>query len=194
MKHAWILAITLFALVGCGSNVAPPRNPENACAIVTQRRDFGRAVSTSERKWGVPAHLLLATMYHESSFRGDARPPRKGRTFLIFPGKRISSAYGYSQALDGTWEDYKRGPGGGMARRDNVHHAADFMGWYMAETSRTLGVSRSDGYHQYLAYHEGRGGYARGSYRSKGWLTGVARKVEARSQLYRVQLSNCGRR
>ncbi|HAB38198.1 MAG TPA: lytic transglycosylase, partial [Rhodobacteraceae bacterium] len=67
----------------------------------------------------------------------------------------------------------------------------DFMGWYMAETNRKLGISLSDARNQYLAYHEGRGGYARGSHRKKSWLLRVADKVERRSQMYANQLRNC---
>ena len=46
---------------------------------------------------------------------------------------------------------------------------------------------------QYLAYHEGQSGYARGSYRNKAWLLKVANKVERRSSMYRRQLKECGR-
>ena len=34
------------------------------------------------------------------------------------------------------------------------------------------GVPLHDAYNQYLAYHEGKAGYARGSYRGKSWLPG----------------------
>ncbi|MFG6080514.1 hypothetical protein ACEUZ9_001118 [Paracoccus litorisediminis] len=194
MKKAVLAFAIALSLSACASTKAPPRNPDNACAIMSERRDYARAMSAVERRWGIPVHVQLATMHQESSFRGDAKPPRKKPFLFIIPRGRISSAYGYSQALDGTWAEYKAGPGRGIARRDNIHDAADFMGWYMADSSKRLGIARSDAYSQYLAYHEGKGGYARGSHRSKPWLLGVASKVEVRSQRYRAQLASCGRR
>ncbi|MDT1064065.1 lytic transglycosylase [Paracoccus sp. CPCC 101403] len=191
MKRAILAAAVLLSLGACASNVRQPDNTENACRLFAERRDFGRAVMASEQKWGIPAGVQLATIYHESSFRGNAKPPRKKPFLFIIPRGRISSAYGYSQALDGTWDEYRAGPGRGVARRDNIHDAADFIGWYMAGTSRSLGVSPDDAYNQYLAYHEGRGGYSRGSYRSKSWLKSTASRVERRSELYQLQLTAC---
>lgn len=191
MRNVALAAAVLLSLSACASNLEPPRNPENACAILAERSDYHRAFLKAERKWRIPGHVMMATMYQESSFRGDARPPRKKSRFLAFPAERISSAYGYSQALDGTWSDYTKSAGRTGARRDNIHDAADFMGWYMNESSRALGIRRSDAYSHYLAYHEGWGGYRRGSYRVKGWLMNVARKVEARSKRYSQQLATC---
>ena len=48
-----------------------------------------------------------------------------------------------------------------------------------------------DTYNQYLAYHEGKAGFARGSYRGKTWLPPVARDVEAWAALYEQQLQTC---
>ena len=50
------------------------------------------------------------------------------------------------------------------------------------------GVAVNDAYNQYLAYHEGKAGYARGSYRKKAWLPPVARDVEAWAVRYEQQL------
>ena len=79
------------------------------------------------------------------------------------------------------------------ARRDDIRDATDFMGWYMDGSARRLGISRLDAASQYLAYHEGRSGFARGSHRSKGWLMAVAGRVGSRAQVYAVQLSSCRR-
>ena len=60
----------------------------------------------------------MATIYTESSFRHNAKPPRKWYLGFI-PGKRASSAYGYSQALDGTWDRYQKETGRwGASRTD----------------------------------------------------------------------------
>ncbi|MFV2002404.1 MAG: lytic transglycosylase, partial [Paracoccaceae bacterium] len=104
---------------------------------------------------------------------------------------RQSSAYGYSQALDATWEEYQRDTGNRRGRRDDFADSADFIGWYMAGSSERLGISRADASSQYLAYHEGRSGFARGTYRSKAWLTRIAREVDARADRYQQQLVSC---
>ena len=81
-----------------------------------------------------------------------------------------------------------RTPAGGGADRDDFADSSDFIGWYMNGAARVNGVPLHDAYNQYLAYHEGKAGYARGSYRSKAWLPPVARDVEAWAALYEQQL------
>lgn len=182
--------VMMLVLASCASNATPPRNTDNACSIMGERPDFARAMRAAEQKWGVPVHVQMATIYQESGFRGDARPPRRYLLGFI-PRGRISSSYGYSQALDGTWEEYEQEEGGRWARRDHIADAADFIGWNMAKTTRVLGISKHDARNQYLAYHEGRTGYRRGDYRNKAWLMDVARRVEARAAKYQVQLMAC---
>lgn len=177
-------------LVACGGSKSPPRNLNDACSIVSQRPNYYRAMKKSERKWGVPVHVQMATIHQESKFDGDARTPYQWGLGVI-PLGRQSSAYGYAQALDGTWDDYKRGPGRSGAKRTNIKDATDFMGWYMDKSYRKLGISKADARRQYLAYHEGQTGYARGSYRSKPWLINVAASVESRAQVYKTQLRGC---
>lgn len=179
-------------LAACGGPKSPPRNLNDACSIVSQRPNYYRAMKKTERKWGVPVHVQMATIHQESKFDGDARTPYQWALGVI-PLGRQSSAYGYAQALDGTWEEYKDGPGRSGASRTNIKDATDFMGWYMDATYRSLGISKSDARRQYLAYHEGRGGYSRGSYRSKPWLMNVASSVESRAQVYKTQLRSCGK-
>ena len=188
------LKLAIVALVAScgGGNYKAPRNLDNACAIVTERPAYLRAMKKSERRWGIPVHVQMATIHQESKFIGDARTPHRYLLGVI-PIGRQSSAYGYSQALDGTWEEYVEKTGNRRARRDRIDDATDFMGWYMDGSARRLGISKLDATSQYLAYHEGRGGYARGSYRSKGWLMNVANRVGSRSETYRVQLASCGR-
>jgi len=67
------------------------------------------------------------------------------------------------------------------------------MGWYMDGSADRVGISKNDTRNQYLAYHEGRTGFARGSYNSKAWLLRVASEVDARAQTYRAQLVSCGK-
>ena len=186
------LAVAL-ALSACGGGPTDGpalKNMDDACAIAAQRPDYLKAMRKTERRWGVPVAVQMATIYQESRFDGRARTPQKFALGVI-PMGRQSSAYGYSQALDGTWEEYQKAHGGRRARRDNIHHATDFMGWYMDLTQRELGITKSDAQRQYLAYHEGRSGYRRGSYRQKAWLMRVSSEVASRAVVYDLQLRSC---
>lgn len=175
-----------------GGNYSAPRNLENACAIAAERPAYLRAMKKAERRWGVPVHVQMAAIHQESKFVGDARTPHQYALGVI-PIGRQSSAYGYSQALDGTWEEYVKETGNRRARRDDIGDATDFMGWYMHGSSQRLGISKGDATSQYLAYHEGRSGFARQSYLSKSWLVRVAGQVGQRAARYRTQLASCGK-
>ena len=189
-----LLKLAIVGLVAScgGGNFSAPRQLDNACAIAAERPAYLRAMRATERKWGVPVHVQMATMYQESKFIGDARTPHQYALGVI-PIGRQSSAFGYSQALDGTWEEYQRSSGNRRAQRDDIRDATDFMGWYMDGSQRQLGLSKHDATSQYLAYHEGRGGFSRGSYRQKAWLMRVANQVGQRSEMYRQQLIACRR-
>lgn len=184
--------VALVASCGGGGNFKAPRDLENACSIVAERPAYLRAMKRTERRWGVPVYVQMASIHQESKFIGDARTPHQYALGVI-PIGRQSSAFGYSQALDGTWEEYQRETGNRRARRDDIADATDFMGWYMHNSALRLGLSKYDATSQYLAYHEGRTGFARKSYLSKPWLIRVSAQVGARSDLYRAQLQGCGR-
>lgn len=186
-------SILLLLLASCGGgSFSAPRNLDNACAILAERPTYFRAMKATERRWGVPVHVQMATIHQESRFVGNARTPHRFALGVI-PMGRQSSAYGYSQALDSTWDEYRRDQRRMSARRDRIQDAADFMGWYMNESAEKLGISKFDAQSQYLAYHEGRSGYARQSYLGKPWLMDVSAKVGARAEMYQAQLSTCGR-
>ncbi|MDP5308497.1 transglycosylase SLT domain-containing protein [Paracoccus spongiarum] len=192
MNRLLKLAIVgLVASCGGGSYEAP-RNLDNACALVAERPAYYRAMKAAERRWGVPIHVQMASIHQESKFVGDARTPHQYALGVI-PIGRQSSAYGYSQALDGTWEEYVQETGNRRARRDDIRDATDFMGWYMHGSSQALGISKWDATSQYLAYHEGRSGFARRSYLGKSWLVRVAGRVGQRAEMYRAQLVSCRR-
>ena len=189
----WLRALVIVLLAascGGGGPGQAPRNLDDACSILEQRRGYIQAFRATERKWGVPVHVQMATIYQESKFVSDARTPLRFKLGVI-PVGRQSSAFGYSQALDGTWDEYKRDTGRFRARRDDIRDATDFMGWYMNGTREQLGIPLSDAQRQYLAYHEGRSGYRRGTYNNKSWLMRVAAEVGERSRVYQAQLARC---
>ncbi|TAG25612.1 MAG: lytic transglycosylase [Rhodobacterales bacterium] len=185
-------AMLLMFLASCGGggSYSAPRQLDDACAIVRERPQYLRAMQATERRWGIPVHVQMATIHQESKFIGNARTPH---TFAlgVIPMGRQSTAYGYSQALNGTWEEYQKSAGGRRAKRDDIRDATDFMGWYMDQSSQSLGIAKTDAEAQYLAYHEGRTGYANQTYLAKPWLVEVAAKVGARSEMYRQQLEYC---
>lgn len=176
------------ALLG-GCTTAPPKDQANLCNIYREYPDWYEQSLAMHALWNTPLPVAMAIMKQESSFRADALPPRDYVLWVI-PWGRVSSAYGYSQALDPVWEEYQDSTGNGGSR-DNFDDAIMFIGWYTAGTQRQLGISKYDAYNQYLAYHEGRGGYSRQTYRSKPWLMQVARKVENQANAYSGQLGKC---
>lgn len=195
MSRTLCLTVLMLFAAACGGDryeYGVPRSLDDACGIISQRPHYLRAMQQSERRWGIPVHVQMATIYQESKFVGNARTPRRYALGVV-PMGRQSSAYGYGQALDGTWDDYRRETGSRRARRDDIYDATDFIGWYMSGSTAALGIAGDDTRNQYLAYHEGRTGYARGSYRSKPWLVRVAGDVSARADTYQAQLIGCGR-
>ncbi len=192
MKKYLRLAVML-VLVSCGGGQnQAPRNLDDACSILDQRRNFLSAMQRSESRWGVPVHVQMATIYQESKFIGNAKTPHQYALGII-PMGRQSSASGFSQAIDGTWDDYRDATGRHGARRNRFEDASDFMGWYMDQAAQKLGISKYDAANLYLAYHEGVKGYASGSHNEKSWLLRVAADVGERADLYQRQLIACGK-
>lgn len=191
MKNITLL-ITLLILATCsGAGQGPPRNLDDACSMKDQRPSWFKAMGKAENKWGIPVPMFMAAIYQESRFKPEARTNYRYAAGII-PMGRQSSAFGYAQAIDSTWDWYKRVEGGYGAKRNNFADAVDFMGWYMNESFERNGISKFDMYNQYLAYHDGHTGYRRGSYRRKPWLMRIAGEVQARAIMYQNQLRSCG--
>lgn len=191
MKTPLRAMIIVLLLASCGgSSTTPPRDLDNACTILTQRPDYKRAFKATERKWGIPIHVQMATIHQESKFVSDARTPFR-YVLGVIPMGRQSSAFGYGQALDATWDEYRVAERRNRAKRDRITDATDFMGWYMNISRERNGIALTDARNQYLAYHEGHTGFRNASYNSKPWLIGVAGKVDARSAMYRDQIAGC---
>lgn len=183
------LLITGF-MAGC-STLSPPRQPLNLCAVFSERDDWRKSAVRTESRWGIPVSVLMATMFHESSYKADARPPR--RYYLgVIPGGRLSTAYGYAQVKDEVWQEYVDQQNRWFASRTDFADAVDFIGWYHNGSVQALRVSPTDMRSLYLAYNEGRGGFSRSSYRGKTRLLDYTyQKVLATEQAYRQQLAGC---
>jgi hypothetical protein len=178
----------LILLTACVSK--PPADVNNICNVFKQYPKWYSDSKDVERRWRVPVPVQMAIIHQESKFDAKARPPRS-KLLGIIPWKRPSTAYGYTQALHSTWNQYKKMNGWFWSSRDDFGDGVDFIGWYANQANIKAGIPRSDAYSLYLAYHEGIGGYQRKTYLQKPWLVSVARKVKARSQLYSMQLNSC---
>lgn len=178
-----VLAILLWIEVS-------PRRPDDLCAIFDQNRSWYRATRRSREDWGIPEAVQLAVIRQESGFRARARPARR-RFLWIFPGSRPSSAFGYGQVLQSTWEGYRNSTRRPEAQRDDFADVAHFIGWYGNHIHRRTGIAKDDAYNLYLAYHEGPSGFLRGNHRNKAWLLATARRVSSWAQRYQHQYDSC---
>ena len=181
-----IYLLFFFFLINSCSSI--PSNTSNSCSIFNERYFWYKHAKKSEQKWGTPIYLQLAIIKMESDFDWLAKPPRQ-KLFKIVPYKRPSSSFGYSQAIKGTWKQYKIETGNKFATRTRFKDSVDFIGWYTNKTEKILKVSKNDAFKQYIAYHEGWGNYK--NYKNNKKVIGLANKVENQSNIYKKQLSNC---
>ena len=176
-----------FLLTACAS---VPSDIDNVCNVFETDDDWYEDARASEKRWGAPVPVMMAIMRRESGFQDDANPAR--RWFLGFvPLGRPSSAYGYAQALDGTWEMYQKATDNSWADRDDFDDAIDFIGWYMSVSKQKLNFAANDAYSHALAYHEGWTGYANESYKSKSAVRAYAQNVQTTAARYTRQLNGC---
>ena len=73
---------------------------------------------------------------------------------------RLSSAFGYAQVIDSTWEWYKDSTNNRYASRTSFRDSTDFVGWYINQSNKKLKLRKNDVYNHYLAYHQGHQGFA----------------------------------
>ena len=183
-----VAGVGVMLLNSCATT--PPARQDNLCHVFSEQPRWYRAAAKSEKRWGVPVAVQMAFVQRESSFRSRARPPRD-KLLGVVPWKRPSSAYGYAQATDGTWKRYQQATRSPFADRNDFADAVDFIGWYNRESHRRLKIRLDDAHRLYLAYHEGFGGYARGTYKSKPNVQQYAKKVNQRASRYAEQLKRC---
>lgn len=185
-----IIGLLLLPLMLAACATSPPRQTSNICGIFDEKRGWYEAAKKSEKRWGSSVPLMMAFMHQESRFVSQAKPPRT-KILGFIPGPRKSSAYGYSQAQDGTWKWYQKSTGNWGADRDSFQDAIDFIGWYNTKTKKINGVGLTNAYSLYLAYHEGHGGFKKKSYNQKDWLKTVAKKVASQTRTYAQQFKSC---
>ena len=183
-----LTSIIFIFFVACTTN--QQINTANSCIIFEQKKNWYKSTKNSFDKWGTPIELQLAIINQESSFTQFAKPERK-KIFGIIPGSRPSTAFGFAQVTNPTWDWYKTKTGNKNASRANFKDITDFIGWYVVQSEKIVGISKNDFYNQYLAYHEGQGGWKKGTHQNKKWLIEVAKNVERNANMYNNQLKDC---
>ena len=165
-----------------------PKNTADSCSIFSERYLWYKYAKKTEQKWGTPIYIQLAIIKMESNFDWLAKPERQ-KIFKVIPFKRPSSSFGYSQAIKGTWAQYKKETNNNFATRTRFKDSVDFIGWYTNKTEEILNVSKKDAFKQYIAYHEGWGNFK--NYKSNEKVISLAKRVEKQSNIYKKQLSEC---
>lgn len=192
MRSAIIVALFALFLTGCAT---APTRINNACSIFEQRdglfNNWRKDAQAASREFGVPVPVLMATIYTESSFQPYARPPRT-KLLGFIPWKRRSTAYGYAQALDGTWKGYQKDTGRWSASRSDFTDAIHFVGWYHSKSKTRNGIALNDTYNLYLAYYSGHAGYSRGVWKNNAPIKRAAQRSANIANKYAQQLRNCG--
>ena len=183
-KKCTIFFLQIF-IISCSS---VPKNTADSCSIFSERYLWYKHAKKTELKWGTPIYVQLAIIKMESDFDWLAKPERY-KLFKIIPYKRPSSSFGYSQAVKGTWRQYKTETGNKYALRSRFKDSVDFIGWYTNKSEKILKISKSDAYRQYIAYHEGWGAYK--NYKQNQKIVSLAKKVQKQSNKYKKQLSKC---
>ena len=185
-----LIISSLFFLFSIACTSIEPYMTADSCILFKEKKNWYKATIKSYDKWSVPISLQLAIIKQESSFQQFAKPKRK-KIFGIIPGKRPSSAFGYAQVTDPTWDWYKSKTNNKNASRANFKDITDFIGWYVEQSNKMLGISKKDAFNQYLAYHEGHRGWQKKTYNSKQWLIEAAKNVAINTNKYNNQLKEC---
>jgi hypothetical protein len=182
-----IFLFLLFFIFSCSSI---PKNTADSCSIFSERYLWYKHAKKAEQKWGTPIYIQLAFIKMESDFDWLARPERL-KIFKVIPYRRPSSSFGYSQAVKGTWKQYKEETNNKLATRTRFKDSVDFIGWYTNKTEKLLKISKKDAFRQYIAYHEGWGNYKK--YKEKPKVILLAKKVQQQSDKYKRQLNKCSK-
>ena len=176
-----------FFAVSCSS---VPKYPQNACKIFGQNYLWYKSAKKSSKTYGAPIYIILAFVNKESGFNRWAKPKRT-KLFKIVPYKRPSSSFGYSQAVNKTWELYKKETGNTLALRARFKDSVMFIGWYMSKTKNINKIPLNDSYRQYLNYYLGWGNYAKKTYKTDKKAIIFAKNVQKQSKIYKSQLKEC---
>ena len=185
-KH--LIYFTIFFFIASCSSV--PKYPENACKIFGERYLWYKHAKKSSEIYGAPIHIILAFVKKESGFNRWAKPKRQ-KLFKVVPYKRPSSSFGYSQAVNKTWELYKTETDNPFALRTRFKDSVMFIGWYINKTNKINKIPLNDSYRLYLNYYLGWGNYSKKVYKTDKKAIIYAKNVQKQSKIYKSQLTQC---
>ena len=187
LNRNFIYFIVFLFLVSCSS---VPKYPQNACKIFGEKYSYLKYSRAASKKWNVPISSILAVINKESGFRRFAKPKRT-KLFKIIPYRRPSSSLGFSQAVNKTWDLYKKENNKPIALRFSFKNSSDFIGWYFWKTNKINKVSLKDTRNMYLNYYLGWGAYKNKAYEKDRKAIIFAKKVEKQAKIYKNQLREC---
>ena len=182
-----ICFIFFFFAASCSSI---PKYPQNACKIFGENYFWYKSIKKSSDTYNVPIYMILAFVNKESGFNRWAKPKRT-KLFKVIPYKRPSTSFGYSQAVNKTWELYKNETDNPLALRSRFKDSVMFIGWYINKTHKINKIPLNDSYRQYLNYYLGWGSYAKKKYKTDKNSIIYAKSVEKQSKIYKNQLQEC---
>jgi hypothetical protein len=186
MKKTLVL-LALAVLASCANSI--PNNQDDICDILDENPKWVGSLMSAKKKWNADPSTVMAIIRQESSFDSNAAPDRE-KILGFIPWKRPTTAKGFSQAIEGTWEQYQKETGQNRAKRSSFDNSVDFIGWYLSKAS-SVKIRNYEVDKLYLAYHEGYGGYKRRSYTEKDWLLDIAKKVKYNAVRYERQIKSC---
>ena len=187
LNKNFIYFIVFIFIASCSS---VPKYPQNACKIFGEKYSYLKYSRAASKKWNVPISSILAVINKESGFRRFAKPKRT-KIFKIIPYRRPSSSLGFSQAVNKTWELYKKENNKPIALRISFKNSSDFIGWYFWKTNKINKVSLEDTRNMYLNYYLGWGAYKNKAYEQDRKAIIFAKNVEKQAKIYKIQLREC---
>ena len=183
-----LIYFIIFLFIASCSSI--PKYPQDACKIFGENYLWYKSIKKSSDTYKAPIHIILAFVNKESGFNRWAKPKRT-KLFKIIPYKRPSSSFGYSQAVNKTWELYKTETNNPFALRTRFKDSVMFIAWYMNKTKKINKIPVTDPYRQYLNYYLGWGNYSKKVYKTDKKAIIYAKSVEKLSKIYKNQLKEC---
>ena len=182
-----IFFFIFFFIASCSS---VPKYPQNACEIFGEKYFYLKYTRAASKKWGVPISSILAVINKESGFKRFAKP-KKLKIFKIIPYRRPSSSLGFSQAVNKTWDLYKKENNKPAALRISYKSSSDFIGWYFWKANKINKVSLNNIRDLYLNYYLGFSAYKNKAYQTDKKAIIYAKSVEKQAKIYKSQLLEC---
>ncbi|WP_150464310.1 transglycosylase SLT domain-containing protein [Francisella sp. XLW-1] len=185
LRYVLLVVIIVAAAVFFSSNSSDVQVDANmgACEILDQNPNWKLSLKKAQDKYNLSPAFAMGLIYQESRFDAEAK-------------SSYSTAYGYAQAINSTWQHFQEEVKQN-AKRNNFDDSVQFIGWYMAQLSKSLKLKMSDSENLYMAYMLGATGYKRykaGTFKNKAKIEedkNIANKVKAYTNLYKSQLKDC---